>query len=145
MEREIKQKVVENQLSLLEVVELLKHLYAKYGRKLQLDAFSAILEKEAPFLLEMIQMLAQHKALNAKALEQLTGLLEKVQKQDKTFVYQSHGKGGLNQIFDLLEKKFGSVEVNYQHLQSDDLSFKVKGQGYLYSRSLSGDVDKLLA
>lgn len=135
----------DTRLSLLEAVSILKLLYAKYGKKLQLQEFKLILNQHSPFLIEIIELLDQHKAFNFRSLEKLAWLLQKTQKKDKTFVYKSHGKGGLDRVFDLLEKKFGSVDVEYQQLENDDLSFSVKGQGYQYSRSLSGDVDKLLA
>lgn len=58
-------------LSLLEAVSILKLLYAKYGKKLQLQEFKLILNQHSPFLIEIIELLDQHKAFNFRSFEKL--------------------------------------------------------------------------
>ena len=43
-----------------------------------------------------------------------------------------------------LEEKFGQVKVNFQPLVSENLSVKMRGQGYIFKRSLEKDLDALL-
>lgn len=60
------------------------------------------------------------------------------------FNLESNDEDIIAPLMAYLEEKFGQVKVNFQPLASENLSVKMRGQGYIFKRSLEKDLDALL-
>lgn len=60
------------------------------------------------------------------------------------FNLESNDEDIIAPLMAYLEEKFGQVKVNFQPLVSENLSVKMRGQGYIFKRSLEKDLDALL-
>lgn len=90
-------------------------------------------------------MLENEKMLNIAKLSafirEFQSLLPSEQAQ---FNLESNDEDIIASLMAYLEEKFGQVKVNFQPLVSENLSVKMRGQGYIFKRSLEKDLDALL-
>lgn len=60
------------------------------------------------------------------------------------FVLYAHGQNSFTAVADYLKQRFGEHELIEKQLKSHDFALCLKGEGYMFSRSLQADLDKLL-
>ena len=65
-------------------------------------------------------------------------------REQAQFNLESNDEDIIAPLMAYLEEKFGQVKVNFQPLVSENLSVKMRGQGYIFKRSLEKDLDALL-
>lgn len=130
---------------ILELLEVIKGLLLKYGRKLVTPRFFETLKELQPEVWALIHLLENEKMLNIAKLSafvrEFQSLLPSEQAQ---FSLESNDEDIIAPLMAYLEEKFGQVKVNFQPLVSENLSVKMRGQGYIFKRSLEKDLDALL-
>lgn len=130
---------------LLDFLEVIKGLLLKYGRKLVIPRFLETLRALQPEVWLLIHVLEKEKMLNIAKLSafirEFQSLLPSEQAQ---FNLESNDEDIIAPLMAYLEEKFGQVKVNFQPLVSENLSVKMRGQGYIFKRSLEKDLDALL-
>lgn len=131
---------------LLHSLLVVKALLLNYGKKLSFPAFLQGIKEVQPEIGALIQLLEQAKLLRMKALTDFIRSFEaELPKKELHFVLESNDEEILSPLFIYLEKRFGQVKVDFKPFKADTLSVQMKGQGYVYKRSLDRDLDALLA
>lgn len=127
-------------------LRVVKALLLSYGKKLSFSFFLNGLKKIDADLVKMIDLLSQAKLLNITKLSSLIREIELILPSEQSeFHLSSNEKEIIAPLTSYLEEKFGKVAVTFKPLQSENLSVEMKGQGYVYKRSLNRDLDALLA
>lgn len=136
----------ENPQQILQFLEVIRQLLLRYGRKLTFPDFLKGLEKISPEIGALICLLDHMKMLK---LSRLSSFIREFQialpREQLQFHLESDDEDIIAPLTSYLEERFGKVQVDYKPLVSDNLSVKMKGQGYIFKRSLEKDIDKLLA
>lgn len=131
---------------LLAYLLVIKALLLKYGKKLSFPAFLQGIQEVQPEIGTLIQLLEEAKLLTMRALTDLIRSFEaQLPKKQLDFVLESNDEEILPPLSAYLEKRFGQVKVQFKPFKADTLSVQMKGQGYVYKRSLDRDLDALLA
>lgn len=131
---------------LLRSLLVIKALLLNYGKKLSFPAFLQGIKEVQPEIGALIQLLEQAKLLRMKALTDFIRSFEaELPKKELNFVLESNDEEILPPLSAYLEKRFGQVKVDFKPFKADTLSVQMKGQGYVYKRSLDRDLDALLA
>lgn len=133
------------QLTLLETLEVVQALYKKYGRKLELKQFLQEIAHVSQEVTDVIVFLVKNGSLNGQKIDKLILQLKKQHHAKINFVIKGGCDVESQHLVDFLEKKFENVEVVQVESIEDDLQLSVKGGGYVFARSLDGDLEKLLA
>lgn len=130
---------------LLDFLEVIKGLLLKYGRKLVIPRFLETLRVLQPDVWLLIHVLEKEKMLNVAKLSAFIREFQSLlPKEHAQFTLESNDEDIIAPLMAYLEEKFGQVKVNFQPLASENLSVKMKGQGYVFKRSLERDLDVLL-
>ena len=121
---------------ILELLEVIKGLLLKYGRKLVTPRFFETLKELQPEVWALIHLLENEKMLNIAKLSafirEFQSLLPSEQAQ---FNLESNDEDIIAPLM---------AYLNFQPLVSENLSVKMRGQGYIFKRSLEKDLDALL-
>jgi len=86
------------------------------------------------------RFLHRHGKLSVKHVKTLLSLV-KVLKSDYAKEFRIRGTSS-QEVGGLLESRFGSVDV--QETTKDAVAVEIRGEGWIYKRSLDGDLEKLL-
>ena len=130
---------------LLEKLVVIRALLLKYGKKLTLPRFLEGIKNGDADTASMIHLLEQVKLLHlAKLSAFIREFQEKLPREHLQFRLESNDEDIIAPLTAYLEEKFGRVEVAFRPLSSENLSVKMKGQGYIFKRSLEKDLEVLL-
>ena len=130
---------------LLEKLVVIRALLLKYGKKLTLPRFLEGIKNGDADTASMIHLLEQVKLLHLPKLSAfIREFQEKLPREHLQFRLESNDEDIIVPLTAYLEEKFGKVEVAFRPLVSENLTVKMKGQGYIFKRSLEKDLEVLL-
>ena len=130
---------------LLEKLVVIRALLLKYGKKLTLPRFLEGIKNGDADTASMIHLLEQAKLLHLPKLSVfIREFQEKLPREHLQFRLESNDEDIIAPLTAYLEEKFGKVEVAFHPLASENLTVKMKGQGYIFKRSLEKDLEVLL-
>lgn len=130
---------------LLEKLVVIRALLLKYGKKLTLPRFLEGIKNGDADTASMIHLLEQAKLLHLPKLSAfIREFQEKLPREHLQFRLESNDEDIIAPLTAYLEEKFGKVEVAFHPLASENLTVKMKGQGYIFKRSLEKDLEVLL-
>lgn len=130
---------------LLEKLVVIRALLLKYGKKLTLPRFLEGIKNGDADTASMIHLLEQAKLLHLPKLSAfIREFQEKLPREHLQFRLESNDEDIIVPLTAYLEEKFGKVEVAFHPLASGNLTVKMKGQGYIFKRSLEKDLEVLL-
>lgn len=132
-------------LTALELLEILKVLVEKYGKKLTLESYQNTISELQPQIGEAIQTFWPLGLLDSKKLDQQLEIFRKKLESKKKFSLSWDIQEIEPVIKAYLQEHFEEAELTaYQKKSWDDLYVQLKGEGYIFSRSLDEDLERLL-
>lgn len=132
-------------LTALELLEILKVLVEKYGKKLTLESYQNTISELQPQIGEAIQTFWSLGLLDSKKLSQQLSIFRKKLESKKKFSLSWDIQEIEPAIKAYLEEHFEEAElITHQKKSWDDLWIQLKGEGYIFSRSLDEDLERLL-
>lgn len=132
-------------LTALELLEILKVLVEKYGKKLTLESYQNTISELQPQIGEVIQTFWPLGLLDSKKLDQQLSIFREKLESKKKFSLSWDIQEIEPAVKAYLEEHFEEAELTTHQKKSwDDLYVQLKGEGYIFSRSLDEDLDRLL-
>ena len=132
-------------LTVLELLEILKVLVEKYGKKLTLESYQNTISQLQPEIREAIQTFWPLGLLDSKKLDQQLSIFREKLESKKKFSLSWDIQEIEPAIKAYLEEHFEEAELTTHQKKSwDDLYVQLKGEGYIFSRSLDEDLERLL-
>ncbi|MBB1557268.1 MAG: hypothetical protein HG439_002125 [candidate division SR1 bacterium] len=132
-------------LTALELLEILKVLVEKYGKKLTLERYQNKISELQPEIGETIQTFGPLGLLDSKKLDQQLSIFREKLESKKKFSLSGDIQEIEPAIKAYLEEHFEEAELTtHQKKSGDDLWVQLKGEGYIFSRSLDEDLERLL-
>ena len=132
-------------LTALELLEILKVLVEKYGKKLTLESYQNKISEFQPEIREAIQTFWPLGLLDSKKLDQQLSIFREKLESKKKFSLSWDIQEIEPAIKAYLEEHFEEAELTTHQKKSwDDLWVQLKGEGYIFSRSLDEDLERLL-
>ena len=132
-------------LTALELLEILKVLVEKYGKKLTLESYQNTISELQPQIGEVIQTFWPLGLLDSKKLDQQLSIFREKLESKKKFSLSWDIQEIEPAIKAYLEEHFEEAELTTHQKKSwDDLYVQLKGEGYIFSRSLDEDLERLL-
>ena len=132
-------------LTALELLEILKVLVEKYGKKLALESYQNKIYELQPEIGEAIQTFWPLGLLDSKKLDQQLSIFREKLDSKKKFSLSWDIQEIEPAIKAYLEEHFEEAELTTHQKKSwDDLYVQLKGEGYIFSRSLDEDLERLL-
>ena len=132
-------------LTALELLEILKVLVEKYGKKLTLESYQNTISELQPQIGEVIQTFWPLGLLDSKKLDQQLSIFREKLESKKKFSLSWDIQEIEPAVKAYLEEHFEESELTTHQKKSwDDLYIQLKGEGYIFSRSLDEDLDRLL-
>lgn len=132
-------------LTALELLEILKVLVEKYGKKLTLERYQNKISELQPEIGETIQTFWPLGLLDSKKLDQQLSIFREKLESKKKFSLSWDIQEIEPAIKAYLEEHFEEAELTTHQKKSwDDLWVQLKGEGYIFSRSLDEDLERLL-
>ena len=132
-------------LTALELLEILKVLVEKYGKKLTLESYQNTISELQPQIGEVIQTFWPLGLLDSKKLDQQLSIFREKLESKKKFSLSWDIQEIEPAIKAYLEEHFEEAELTTHQKKSwDDLYIQLKGEGYIFSRSLDEDLERLL-
>lgn len=132
-------------LTALELLEILKVLVEKYGKKLTLESYQNTISQLQPQIGEAIQTFWPLGLLDSKKLSQQLSIFREKLDNKKKFSLSWDIQEIEPVIKAYLQEHFEESELTTHQKKSwDDLYIQLKGEGYIFSRSLDEDLERLL-
>ena len=132
-------------LTALELLEILKVLVEKYGKKLTLQSYQNKISELQPEIGGTIQTFWPLGLLDSKKLDQQLSIFREKLESKKKFSLSWDIQEIEPVIKTYLEEHFEEAELTTHQKKSwDDLYVQLKGEGYIFSRSLDEDLERLL-
>ena len=132
-------------LTALELLEILKVLVEKYGKKLTLESYQNTISELQPQIGEVIQTFWPLGLLDSKKLDQQLSIFREKLESKKKFSLSWDIQEIEPAVKVYLEEHFEEAELTTHQKKSwDNLYVQLKGEGYIFSRSLDEDLDRLL-
>ena len=132
-------------LTALELLEILKVLVEKYGKKLTLESYQNTISELQPQIGEVIQTFWPLGLLDSKKLSQQLSIFREKLESKKNFSLSWDIQEIEPAIKAYLQEHFEEAELTTHQKKSwDNLYVQLKGEGYIFSRSLDEDLDRLL-
>ena len=132
-------------LTALELLEILKVLVEKYGKKLTLESYQNTISELQPQIGEVIQTFWPLGLLDSKKLDQQLSIFREKLESKKKFSLSWDIQQIEPVIKAYLQEHFEEAELTTHQKKSwDDLYIQLKGEGYIFSRSLDEDLERLL-
>ena len=132
-------------LTALELLEILKVLVEKYGKKLTLESYQNTISELQPQIGEVIQTFWPLGLLDSKKLDQQLSIFREKLESKKKFSLSWDIQEIEPAVKAYLEEHFEEAELTTHQKKSwDDLYVQLKGEGYIFSRSLDEDLERLL-
>ena len=132
-------------LTALELLEILKVLVEKYGKKLTLESYQNTISELQPQIGEVIQTFWPLGLLDSKKLDQQLSIFREKLESKKKFSLSWDIQEIEPAVKAYLEEHFEESELTTHQKKSwDNLYVQLKGEGYIFSRSLDEDLDRLL-
>lgn len=132
-------------LTALELLEILKLLVEKYGKKLALESYQSKISELQTEIGEAIQTFWPLGLLDSKKLSQQLSIFREKLETKKKFSLSWDIQEIEPAIKAYLEEHFEEAELTTHQKKSwDDLWVQLKGEGYIFSRSLDEDLERLL-
>ena len=132
-------------LTALELLEILKVLVEKYGKKLTLESYQNTISELQSEIGEAIQTFWPLGLLDSKKLSQQLSIFREKLESKKKFSLSWDIQEIEPAIKAYLEEHFEEAELTTHQKKSwDDLYVQLKGEGYIFSRSLDEDLERLL-
>ena len=132
-------------LTALELLEILKVLVEKYGKKLTLESYQNTISELQPQIGEVIQTFWPLGLLDSKKLDQQLSIFREKLESKKKFSLSWDIQEIEPAVEAYLEEHFEEAELTTHQKKSwDNLYVQLKGEGYIFSRSLDEDLDRLL-
>lgn len=132
-------------LTALELLEILKVLVEKYGKKLTLESYQNTISELQPQIGEAIQTLWPLGLLDSKKLNQQLSIFREKLDNKKKFSLSWDIQEIEPAVKDYLQEHFEEAElITHQKKSWDDLYIQLKGEGYIFFRSLDEDLERLL-
>lgn len=132
-------------LTALELLEILKVLVEKYGKKLTLESYQNTISELQPEIWESIQTFWPLGLLDSKKLSQQLSIFREKLETKKKFSLSWDIQEIEPAVKAYLEEHFEEAELTTHQKKSwDDLYVQLKGEGYIFSRSLDEDLERLL-
>lgn len=132
-------------LTALELLEILKVLVEKYGKKLTLESYQNTISELQPQIGEVIQTFWPLGLLDSKKLDQQLSIFREKLESKKKFSLSWDIQEIEPAVKAYLEEHFEESELTTHQKKSwDDLYVQLKGEGYIFSRSLDEDLERLL-
>lgn len=132
-------------LTALELLEILKVLVEKYGKKLTLESYQNKISELQPEIGEAIQIFWPLGLLDSKKLDQQLSIFREKLDSKKKFSLSWDIQEIKPAIKAYLEEHFEEAELTTHQTKSwDNLYVQLKGEGYIFSRSLDEDLERLL-
>lgn len=132
-------------LTALELLEILKVLVEKYGKKLTLESYQNTISELQPQIGEVIQTFWPLGLLDSKKLDQQLSIFREKLESKKKFSLSWDIQEIEPAVKAYLQEHFEEAELTTHQKKSwDDLWIQLKGEGYIFSRSLDEDLERLL-
>ena len=132
-------------LTALELLEILKVLVEKYGKKLTLESYQNTISELQPQIGEVIQTFWPLGLLDSKKLDQQLSIFREKLESKKKFSLSWDIQEIEPAVKAYLEEHFEEAELTTHQKKSwDNLYVQLKGEGYIFSRSLDEDLERLL-
>ena len=132
-------------LTALELLEILKVLVEKYGKKLTLESYQDKISELQQQIGEAIQTFWPLGLLDSKKLDQQLSIFREKLDNKKKFSLSWDIQEIEPVIKAYLQEHFEEAELTTHQKKSwDDLWVQLKGEGYIFSRSLDEDLERLL-
>lgn len=132
-------------LTALELLEILKVLVEKYGKKLTLESYQNTISELQPEIWEAIQTFWPLGLLDSKKLSQQLSIFREKLESKKKFSLSWDIQEIEPAVKAYLQEHFEEAELTTHQKKSwDDLYVQLKGEGYIFSRSLDEDLERLL-
>ena len=132
-------------LTALELLEILKVLVEKYGKKLTLESYQNTISELQPQIGEVIQTFWPLGLLDSKKLDQQLSIFREKLESKKKFSLSWDIQEIEPAVKAYLQEHFEEAELTTHQKKSwDDLYIQLKGEGYIFSRSLDEDLERLL-
>lgn len=132
-------------LTALELLEILKALVEKYGKKLTLESYQNTISELQPRVGEAIQTFWPLGLLDSKKLDQQLSIFREKLESKKKFSLSWDIQEIEPAVKAYLQEHFEEAELTTHQKKSwDDLYIQLKGEGYIFSRSLDEDLERLL-
>ena len=132
-------------LTALELLEILKVLVEKYGKKLTLESYQNTISELQPQIGEVIQTFWPLGLLDSKKLSQQLSIFREKLESKKKFSLSWDIQEIEPVIKAYLQEHFEEAELTTHEKKSwDDLYIQLKGEGYIFARSLDEDLERLL-
>ncbi len=129
---------------LISLFEITQKLLARYGKKLSSQKVLQTITALDSSLGNFVALLITYNKLSLKTIKQFLSLLKKNgENYKKQLIVSSSTQLDTKNLQKDLLKKVGNCEIETTSTQ--ELELKIKGDWYVYKRSLSLDLDKLLA
>lgn len=128
------------------LLEWAKHLIVNYWKKAKLKSFIEWIKEFNSDLYDIINLLKSCKLFEIKDLSSfIRDYKKELSSKMSSFEIKANSKDIINPLNNFLEKNFWEHTVNFEEIESDNLTVDVKWNGYYYKRSLNNDIDKLLS
>ncbi len=129
---------------LISLFEITQKLLVRYGKKLSSQKVLRAIDSIDSSLGNFLTLLTTYNKLSLRTTKQFLSLLKKNEENyKKQLIVSSSTQLDTKNLQKDLLKKIGNCEI--ETVSTPELELKIKGDWYVYKRSLSLDLDKLLA
>jgi len=130
---------------ILHLLEVTQYLLVRYWKKLHTAYFLKGLWEINEDLADLIKILDHVELLDSKPLAQFIRDFKKASPiEQANFYLKANDPKIIEPLEKFLKKKFWKYQIDYEHIDSDNLTVDMKWHWYSFKRSLDSDIDKIL-